>query len=65
MFAPVVVLVRNQIGKTKFNKIRGKAISLHCKAITNFCKQTGIKTAQRRNLIRLAKDNGKRLGLLA
>ena len=65
MFAPIIVLIRNQIGKAKFNQIRGKAIALHCKAITNFCKQTGIDSSQRQNLIRLAKSNGKRLGLLA
>ena len=65
MFAPIIVLVRNQIGKAKFNQIRGKAIALHCKTITNFCNQAGMDSSQRQNLIRLAKSNGKRLGLLA
>lgn len=29
VFAPVVVLARNIIGKKRFNQIRGKAIALH------------------------------------
>ncbi|MDJ0616722.1 MAG: electron transporter [Calothrix sp. MO_192.B10] len=65
MFAPVVVVVRNQIGKAKFNQIRGKAIALHSQVITNFCKVVGIESKQRQSLIRLAKNNGKRLGFLA
>lgn len=65
MFAPLVVLVRNQIGKVKFNKVRGKAIALHCQTITNFCNQVGLETQTRQSLIRTAKSNGKKLGLLA
>ncbi|GAB4843080.1 Protein PROTON GRADIENT REGULATION 5, chloroplastic [Ancistrocladus abbreviatus] len=29
LFAPIVVLARNIIGKRRFNQIRGKAIALH------------------------------------
>ncbi|MBE9194192.1 MULTISPECIES: hypothetical protein [unclassified Synechocystis] len=65
MFAPIVILVRQQLGKAKFNQIRGKAIALHCQTITNFCNWVGIDAKQRQNLIRLAKSNGKTLGLLA
>ncbi len=65
MFAPIVVLVRSRIGKVKFNQIRGKAIALHCQAITNFCNGVGLETRVRQNLIRLAKSNGKKLGFLA
>ncbi len=65
MFAPLVVLVRNRIGKVKFNQLRGKAIALHCQTITNFCNQVGLETRVRQNLIRLAKNNGKKLGFLA
>ena len=65
MFAPIVVLVRNQIGKAKFNQVRGKAIALHSQVITNFCKTIGIESKQRQSLIRLAKNNGKKLGFLA
>ena len=65
MFAPIVVLVRNQIGTAKFNQLRGKAIALHCQTITNFCNRLGIDPKERQNLIRVAKSNGKQMGLLA
>ena len=65
MFAPLVVLVRNIVGQPRFIKLRGKAIALHSKAITNFCKQVGIERDRRQGWIRQARDNGKRLGLLA
>lgn len=65
MFAPLVVLVRNWLGDTDFVKLRGKAIALHSQTITNFCNRFGIDRTQRQNWIRLARDNGKRLGLLA
>ncbi|NET32762.1 MAG: electron transporter [Cyanothece sp. SIO1E1] len=65
MFASVVVLARNTVGKSRFMKLRGQAIALHSKVITHFCNQMGIERGQRQNLIRLARDNGKRLGLLA
>ena len=65
MFAPLVILVRNRMGKVKFNQVRGKAIALHCQTITNFCNSVGLETSVRQNLIRRAKSNGKMLGLLA
>ena len=65
MFAPIVVALKNKIGKVKFMKLRGKAIALHSQVITNVCNRLGIDRTQRQNLIRLARDNGKALGLLA
>jgi hypothetical protein len=65
MFAPIVVLLRSYFGQAKFNQIRGKAIALHCQTITNICNRFGIDSTQRQSLIRLARDNGKKLGLLA
>lgn len=65
MFAPIVVLVRKALGDAKFMKIRGKAIALHSQVITDVCNRLGIDRTQRQNLIRLARDNGKKLGLLA
>ncbi|XP_043705888.1 protein PROTON GRADIENT REGULATION 5, chloroplastic-like [Telopea speciosissima] len=65
VFAPVVVLTRNLIGKKPFNQIRGKAIALHSQVITEFCKSIGADAKQRQGLIRLAKKNGERLGFLA
>ncbi len=65
MFAPIVVLLRRLVGKAKFNQLRGKAIAIHAQVITNFCDRLGIERKERQNLIRIARDNGKRLGLLA
>ncbi|MEM9272775.1 MAG: electron transporter [Cyanobacteria bacterium P01_F01_bin.143] len=65
MFAPIVVLVRNFLGKTKFNKFRGRVIASHSKVITKFCNFVGLERTARQNMIRTARDNGKRLGLLA
>ncbi len=65
MFAPIVVLLRNLMGKVKFNKLRGEFIKLHSQAITNFCENFGVDRTARQNMIRTARDNGKKLGLLA
>ncbi|KAJ8763922.1 hypothetical protein K2173_003704 [Erythroxylum novogranatense] len=65
LFAPIVVVTRNIIGKKRFNQLRGKAIALHSQVITEFCKSIGADSKQRQGLIRLAKKNGERLGFLA
>jgi hypothetical protein len=65
MFAPIVNTIRNLMGKKEFNQLRGKAIALHSQVITNFCNTVGLDSKKRQNLIRLAKNNGKTLGLLA
>jgi hypothetical protein len=65
MFAPMVTLTRNYLGKAQFNQLRGKLIALHAQVITNFCEYFNIDRTTRQNLIRLARDNGKRMGLLA
>ena len=65
MFAPIVVALRNYLGKREFNKLRGQAIKLHSQVITNVCNRCNIDRTVRQNLIRQARDNGKTLGLLA
>ncbi|XP_071689579.1 protein PROTON GRADIENT REGULATION 5, chloroplastic-like [Rutidosis leptorrhynchoides] len=65
LFAPLVVITRNIVGKKRFNQLRGKAIALHSQVITEFCKSIGADQKQRQGLIRLAKKNGERLGFLA
>jgi len=64
-FAPLVRVTRNIIGTKDFNKLRGKAISLHSQVIKDFCKQIGVDQKQIQGLIRLAKKNGEKLGFLA
>ena len=65
MFAPIVVALRNYLGKREFNTLRGKAIKLHSQVITRVCNRFGVERTTRQNLIRKARDNGKVLGLLA
>ncbi|KAK6781085.1 hypothetical protein AABB24_036303 [Solanum stoloniferum] len=65
LFAPIVVITRNIVGKKRFNQLRGKAIALHSQVITEFCKSIGADQKQRQGLIRLAKKNGEKLGFLA
>ena len=64
-FAPLVVVVRNVVGEKDFNKLRGKAISLHSQVIKDFCKQVGVDNKQVQAVVRLAKKNGEWLGFLA
>ena len=65
MFAPFVIVARKFVGEKDFLKLRGQAIALHSRTITNFCNRFGVDRTRRQNWIRLARDNGKRLGLLA
>lgn len=65
MFSPIVILTRSLVGKSQFNQLRGKAIAAHCKVITNVCNNFGLESSVRQDMIRLAKNNGKLLGLLA
>ena len=65
MFAPIVLTLQQRMGKKEFLKLRGQAIALHSKVITAFCNKVGIDRTYRQNLIRVARDNGKALGLLA
>ncbi|MCM1983944.1 cyclic electron transport protein PGR5 [Lyngbya confervoides] len=65
MFAPLVIILKSAMGQTQFIKLRGKAIALHSKVITNVCNRLGIDRTERQNYIRMARDNGKILGLLA
>ncbi|XXG89848.1 hypothetical protein AAC387_Pa12g1755 [Persea americana] len=51
VFAPLVILTRNIIGKKRFNQLRGKAIALHSQVITEFCKSIGADGKQRQGLI--------------
>lgn len=65
MFAPMVILTRKYFGHVKFNQLRGRLIAQHAQVINCFCDYFEIDRTTRQHLIRLARDNGKRLGLLA
>ena len=64
-FAPLVVVVRSAMGEKEFNKLRGKAISLHSQVIKDFGQQVGVSNKQVQGVVRLAKKNGEWLGFLA
>lgn len=64
-FSPLVQVTRNVVGEKDFNKLRGKAISLHSQVIKEFCKTLGVDNKQVQGVIRLAKKNGEWLGFLA
>ncbi|KAA8493420.1 Protein PROTON GRADIENT REGULATION 5, chloroplastic [Porphyridium purpureum] len=64
-FTPVVVTTRIVIGEKRFNALRGKGISLHSQVIGNFCGYVGASGKTKQGLIRLAKNNGSKLGFLS
>lgn len=64
VFAPIVRFARHVIGQKQFAIIKGKGISLHSQAITQFCKYVGASQKIRQGLIRVAKTNGGKLGFL-
>jgi hypothetical protein len=47
MFASIVCVLRDWMGKAKFNQVRGKAIALHSQVITQFCERVGIDRTRR------------------
>ena len=63
IFSPGVIVAKAALGETKFNKLRGKVISLHSQVITEFCQNYGAYNL-RLKLIKKAKVNGDTLGFL-
>lgn len=64
-FTPLLQLTRLIIGDKPLNKLRGKGIALHSQAITAFCDFSGTGPKMRQSLIRVAKENGSKLGFLS
>ena len=64
VFSPAVYAGRIVLGDKRLEKLRGKGISYHSQAITEFCKFVGAPIKMKGNLIRKAKDNGDLLGFL-
>jgi hypothetical protein len=65
MSSSTIIKTHQLIGQSEFNYLRSKAISLHIKVISYVCERLGISTKTRQYLVCLARDNGKKLGLLA
>uniref|UniRef100_A0A7S2CST4 Uncharacterized protein n=1 Tax=Florenciella parvula TaxID=236787 RepID=A0A7S2CST4_9STRA len=64
IFSPAVVAARAVLGDKTLNKLRGKGISLHSQAITEWTVYVGASSYQRGMLIKKAKNNGDELGFL-
>ena len=64
IFSPAVIAGRVVLGDKRLEKLRGKGISYHSQAITEFCKFVGAPMKMKGNLIRKAKTNGDTLGFL-
>ncbi|CAM9475468.1 unnamed protein product [Heterosigma akashiwo] len=64
IFSPAVYVVKAAVGEKELNKLRGKGISYHSQAITEFCNYVGAASVHRARLIKLAKTNGDILGFL-
>lgn len=64
IFSPAVIATRWIIGEKPLNKLRGKGISLHSQAITEWCVYVGAPAKTRGMLIKKAKNTGDELGFL-
>ena len=64
IFTPIVRAVKFFVAGERYRTIRGSAISTHTMIINKFCAFFKLTNTTRQNLIRTARDNGKKLGLL-
>ena len=64
LFTPIVRVVQVFVAAEKYKTIRGSTISAHTMIINKFCQSVGLSTKTRQDLIRTARNNGKKLGLL-
>lgn len=65
MFAPLIYRIHIWLGDEKFITLRSQAIAQHLRVINWFSAELHLKPKCRQTLIRTAKNNGKRLGLMA
>ena len=65
MFSPIVILIRRFLGKKRFNHVRAEVIKLHSSVITHVSGWLGFNRQKQMDLIHLARENGRKLGLLA
>lgn len=64
IFTPLVRAVKIFVAADRYKTIRGSTISAHTMIINKFCKTLKLSSKTRQTLIRTARDNGKKLGLL-
>ena len=63
MFAPIVYWLQQLLGDNQFKKLRCQAIAQHIRIINWFSAELHLQPKCRQTLIRVAKKNGRRLGL--
>eukprot|EP00438_Fugacium_kawagutii_P013438 Skav230509 [mRNA] locus=scaffold2083:247920:257401:+ [translate_table: standard] len=64
LFSPIVTLGYFLVGQTFVERVRGKGIELHSRAITAYCNTFGIQNKKRQGFIKTAKKTGHDLGML-
>mmetsp|Transcript_3048 Transcript_3048/g.8682 ORF Transcript_3048/g.8682 Transcript_3048/m.8682 type:complete len:127 (-) Transcript_3048:376-756(-) len=64
-FTPVVLAGKVVLGEKLLNKVRGKLITYHAQAITEFCETYGVAREMRGALVKKAKIVGGDLGFLS
>ncbi len=64
MFAPIVVLIRRILGIHRFTHIRAVVIEIHSNIITHVSAWMGMDHQQQVVLLHIARNNGRKLGLL-
>ncbi len=64
IFTPLVRAVQIFVAADRYRTIRGSTISMHTMIINKFCQVLRLPSKTRQNLIRTARDNGKKIGLL-
>ena len=65
MFAPIVLLIRRILGVHRFTHIRAEIIEIHSNLIICASKWMGLNHTQQVVLLHIARNNGKKLGLLS
>ena len=65
MFSNTIIKTRQLSGQSELNYLRSRAIALHIEVISSVCERPRISSKTRQYLVHLARDNGKKLGLLA
>ena len=64
-FTPVVLAGKVVLGEKLLNKVRGKLITYHAQAITEFCETYGVAREMRGALVKKARIVGGDLGFLS
>lgn len=65
MFSPIVSLIRRVLGVERFTHIRAEVIVIHSNIITHVSGWMGLNHHHQIALLHIARENGRKLGLLS